>query len=464
MFIAKKLGYDNIVKRLILAGASNTNNATELSATTNITPDGSVTEGMNMENKDIALSVPPSTVSKFQDLYPLQVVSAEPVSASASPNAPISVSTDSGEERISKLSGDRFHDLHAPPAQLTELTGQNTIHTENILQEQSEETLTSSSIDRFADLHPPTETSSLREDFSMQNNLTGDSAVSACSSTILSVSTGKASDIQSDGEEDWFVVPFDASEYPTQESVLPTGSVDESPNNIHPTTVDAPSHEARTEVTTLDDSNPQGIAVAPLLVKQQRPNRQNICIRKIAARQRRRREMRNMRRAARDMNNVKKAGARSQNIGENSMNKRSAKKRTGQCNGSPEIRKHRAERNKSPFLGSFTRGPDCIVATKENVAEEQQSSFVPLSEVTALKEELTQQVEHSATLSARLDKLTAQLQNLQNILKVHYKDEHEHIEWDQEIVFVRRHVRYHLFACMISYLAQSSLLSYINHI
>ena len=80
--------------------------------------------------------------------------------------------------------------------------------------------------------------------------------------------------------------------------------------------------------------------------------------------------------------------------------------------------------------------------------DEQYPQLVALSEVTVLRDELKHHAEHSAQLSDRVDKLTAELHKVRSLIMAHHPDDHNQIEWDQEIEFVRnmeRQVGKHLY-------------------
>eukprot|EP01032_Pedospumella_encystans_P008063 gene8063-9610_t len=220
MSIATKLGYGNIVKRLMLAGASN---ITDPHVPSNDTQEDCTAVKNNIENMGTDT---PHTTSKFQDLHPSPVISSEPSSTCRS-----TVSTDSGDDGSSmhsagilsdnaaeNLPSDRLPDLHAPSLPVADLLSPNMIAasgttgntigtaTKDTLYKSPESNFAASSSERFADLRPPPDSSSLREELPVPNCPdTNGASTSEC--------TKKAAKIQSDDEE-WFVIPFDVSAYP----------------------------------------------------------------------------------------------------------------------------------------------------------------------------------------------------------------------------------------------------------
>eukprot|EP00598_Pedospumella_elongata_P014451 CAMPEP_0185012298 /NCGR_PEP_ID=MMETSP1098-20130426/98228_1 /TAXON_ID=89044 /ORGANISM="Spumella elongata, Strain CCAP 955/1" /LENGTH=906 /DNA_ID=CAMNT_0027541353 /DNA_START=82 /DNA_END=2803 /DNA_ORIENTATION=+ len=405
MSIATKLGYGNIVKRLMLAGASNITNCHVAS---NVTQEDCAAVKNIIENTGIDTA---HTTSKFQDLHPLPLVSSE-----ASSTCRSTVSTDSGDDGSSmhsdgiladsaaeNLPSDRFPDLHAPSSPVTDLSSPSMISasgtagktigtaTKDTFFQSPENNIVASSSDRLADLR---HSSAIREVLPVSNCPdTNGASTSEC--------TKKSGKIQSEDDE-WFVIPFDVSAYP----------VDDSAKVSEPLL-----YEAQIEVDTQSSNKSQESAAKPLISEQIK--KMLIRIRKSAARQHRRKEMRTARRAALNVKNTANKNARSQKRGNDCSNNRSARKNSASGKCFYHKRQRVTENGRPP-------------------ASHTSEKLLPVeSEMIALKEALKQQ-------TARVDQLTAQLESLQNVVMLHYNGGtmlnttgHDHVEWDQEIEFVR---------------------------
>eukprot|EP01032_Pedospumella_encystans_P008141 gene8141-9696_t len=285
MSIATKLGYENIIRRLMLAGARN---ITDPCVPSNVTQEDCAAVMNNIKSTGTDT---PHRTSSFQDLHPSPAVFFSSTGRSTT-------STDSGDDGSSihsdgilsdieanNLSSDRFSDLHAPSLIVADLSSSSMIAasgttgktirtaTKDTLFKSPERNFAASSSDRFADLRPPPDASPIREVLPVPNCPDSDNT-----STIEY--TKKTAEIHSDDEE-WFVIPFDVSAYP----------VDDRTKVREPL-----PHEAQIVPETPSSHKSPENAAIPLISEQIK--RMLIRIRKSAARQQRRKEMRTARRAA----------------------------------------------------------------------------------------------------------------------------------------------------------------------
>lgn len=411
MSIATKLGYENIIKRLMLAGAGN---FTDPHVSSNVTQRDCAAEMNNIKSMGTGT---PHRISRFQDLHPSPVVSSGSSSTCQS-----TASTDSDDDGVSmhsdgilsdnaaeNLSSGRFPDLHASSLPVADILNPSMIAASGTIGstigtsakdaffQSPENNIVASSSDRFVDLRPPPDSSLVREELPVSN----------CPDSS-NTSTIECAKIQSE-EEDWFVIPFDVSAYPVDDSTMVSEPL---------------LREAQIEPETRSNHKSQESAAKPLISEQIK--KMLICIRKSAARQQRRKEMRTSRRAALDVRSAANGSASSQKSGNDCSNSRSARKRTASRKGFYHKRQRVTENVRLPASH----------ISKTLLGFESHPS-VTLSEIIALKEALKQQ-------SARVDQLTAQLESLQNVVMLHYKDGtmlnmtgHDYVEWDQEIEFVR---------------------------
>ena len=441
MSIATKHGYENIIKRLMLAGARN---ITDPNVPSNVTQEDCAAVKNNIEKSGTETA---HTTSKFQDLHPSHVV--------LSSTCRSTVSADSGDGGISvhcdgilsdsaaeKLPSDRFSDLHAPSAPLAVPPSPSAIDTscsvggsvnasmEHIVNPSHDDTSTTPRNNKFADLHPPPDTSTIRDDLSELNSSVGDDTAPDCSGTCTIEASEIANELQSQDDE-WFVVPLDVSAYPAQVS-LPTKSADhDSILNVIPAVTESSFQSAPIEGTFLENNHMQDEAL------ELKRKRKAIRIRKIAARRRRRKELHTALRATRKMHNAKEEKEFCRMHGTNQDDEKVARKRTVTEKIGHRKQKHGARRTTTDFIGK------------------QHAQVVALSEVTILRDELKHHAVHSAQLSDRVDKLTAELQKVRSLIMAHHPDDHNQIKWDQEIEFVRnveRQVGKHLYNNTISHL------------
>ena len=431
MSIATKLGYGNIVQRLMLAGARK---ITDPHVPSNVTQEDCATVKNNIENTGTDT---PHRTSKFQDLHLSPVKSSGSSSTCQSTASTDGVSMHSDgillDSAAEKLPSDRFHDLHVPSAPATKPSSPDTISSsstmDGIVAKETPYLSHDSAIvrlpsDRFSDLHPPTDTSTVRKKIPVPNSPIDDNAVPHSCGTSAIESSEVTAEIQSAEEEEWFIVSFDASAYPTPASVSIGSVVDSTPvvAVATATVIDSPLPSTPIEAPLAVNNN-QEIASSPLVAEQHK--QMSVRIRKIEARQRRRKEQLSMRRAKLKGKSGKEITTRRQ------------KKRADLDDGKNDrqraaARKDFHHKQNYVFEENISTTPETTdsIALNEPLNVKQCPQLFPKPELIIPKDELKQ-------LTARVDKLAAKLDAVHNIFMLHLRDEHDHIEWDQEIEFVK---------------------------